>query len=467
VADDASDRMTDPVVSGSPRAATPILVRALRPFQRFAHTQSAGGVILLACAAIALLWANSPWSASYFHLWETNIGIRVGRQALDLSVHHWINDGLMAVFFFVVGLEIKREMLVGELSSPRQAALPLAGALGGMLVPALLYAAFNAGGAGRAGWGIPMATDIAFALGVLALLGPRVPVVLKVFLTALAIADDIGAVLVIALFYTSELAYYWLIIGAGILVALIGLNVLGVRRPAAYLILGVLLWLVFLRSGVHATVAGVVLAMTIPSRTRVHEQEFIDVARGAINEFEAACQPGETVLSNRAQQEAVEALEHVSEAVQSPLFTMERRLHGAVAFLIMPVFALANAGVALGGLADSLSLPVTSGIVLGLVLGKPIGITLFSWLAVRFGWATLPANASWRALHGVSWLGGIGFTMSLFIAGLAFTDPDLLDSAKVGILGASVVAGIAGWLMLKRGMKNEERGIRLDEEPIQ
>jgi NhaA family Na+:H+ antiporter len=448
----------NPTAPDSPKSATPISARVLRPFQRFAHTESAGGIVLLACAAVALVWANSPWRDSYFHLWEIHLGISVGLRALDLSLHHWINDGLMAVFFFVVGLEIKREMLVGELSSARQAALPIAGALGGMIVPALTYAALNATGPGSAGWGIPMATDIAFALGVLALLGPRVPVVLKVFLTALAIADDIGAVLVIALFYTSELAFDWLLVGGGVLAALVALNALGVRRPAGYLVLGVLLWLAFLQSGVHATVAGVVLAMTIPSRTRLHEDEFLAVARGAIDEFEAACQPGETVLSNRAQQEAIEALEHVSEAVQSPLFTMERKLHGAVAFFIMPIFALANAGVALGGLLDSLALPVTAGVMLGLVVGKPIGITLFSWLAVRLGLATLPAQTSWRALHGVSWLGGIGFTMSLFIAGLAFSDANLLDSAKVGILGASMVAGIAGWVMLKGS--NEERGRR-------
>jgi Na+:H+ antiporter, NhaA family len=441
--------MSAPAVPPSSERPTPIVVHVLRPFQRFVHTESAGGVVLLLCAALALGWANSPWGESYFHLWETRIGFRIAGRALDLSLHHWINDGLMAVFFFVVGLEIKREMLVGELSSARQAALPIAGALGGMLVPALIYAAINAGGPGSAGWGIPMATDIAFALGVLALLGPRVPVVLKVFLTALAIADDIGAVLVIALFYTSDLAWSALLAGGGILAALIGLNVLGVRRPGAYLALGVLLWLAFLQSGVHATVAGVVLAMTIPSRTRVHEEEFLAVARGAINEFDAACQPGETVMTNRAQQEAIEALEYVSEGVQSPLFTMERKLHGAVAFFIMPLFALANAGVALGGLLGALSLSVTSGVVLGLVVGKPLGITLFAWLAVRLGWATLPAQASWRALHGVSWLGGIGFTMSLFIAGLAFSDPSLLDSAKLGILGASLVAGIAGWAMLK------------------
>jgi NhaA family Na+:H+ antiporter len=442
----------------TPAANLPIVARALRPFQRFARTESAGGVVLLACATLALAWANSPWSESYFHLWEVRIGMRIGGRALDLSLHHWINDGLMAVFFFVVGLEIKREMRVGELSSPRQAALPIAGALGGMIVPALIYVMLNAGGPGSPGWGIPMATDIAFALGVLALLGPRVPVALKIFLTALAIADDIGAVLVIAVFYTSELSGTSLVAGASIVALLVALNALGVRRPAAYVVPGVLLWLAFLYSGVHATVAGVVLAMTIPSRTRVNEEEFLFRARGAIDEFDAACQPGETVLTNRAQQEAIEALEHASEDVQTPLLVMEHKLHGVVAFLIMPLFALANAGVALGGgLLGALSVPVTAGIVLGLVLGKPLGITLFAWLAVRFGLATLPAQASWRALHGVSWLGGIGFTMSLFIAGLAFADPSLLDSAKVGILSASLLAGVAGWVMLRRS-RTEDRG---------
>ena len=437
-----------------PIAPTPIAVRVLRPFQRFAHTESAGGIVLLVCTAVALLWANSAWSESYHHLWETRIGVRVAGRALDLSLHHWINDGLMAVFFFVVGLEIKREMLVGELSSPRQAALPVAGALGGMIVPALLYATLNAGGPGSAGWGVPMATDIAFALGVLALLGPRVPVALKVFLAALAIADDIGAVLVIALFYTSEISWTSLGAGGAILVALVAFNVFGVRRSAAYVALGILLWLAFIHSGVHATVSGVLLAMTIPARTRLREDEFLHIAKGAIDEFEAACQPGETVLTNRGQQEAIELLERASEAAQSPLLTMEHRLHTAVAFVIMPLFALANAGVELGGdLFGSLSIPVTGGIVLGLVLGKPIGITLFAWVAVRLRLAVLPEHVTWHTLHGVTWLGGIGFTMSLFIASLAFSDAALLDSAKVGILGASSIAGIVGWLMLRTRSK--------------
>jgi NhaA family Na+:H+ antiporter len=435
----------------------PFVVRALRPFQRFAETQSAGGIVLLVSAVVALAWANSPWGEAYFHLWEIPIGFRADGHAFELSLHHWINDGLMAVFFFVVGLEIKREMLVGELSSPRQAALPVAAALGGMLVPALIYAMLNARGEGSPGWGIPMATDIAFALGVLALLGPRVPVALKVFLTALAIADDIGAVLVIALFYTSAISWTSLSVGAFVLLVLIALNALGVHRPSIYLGLGVVLWVAFVASGVHATVAGVALAMTIPSRTRVHEDEFLIRAREAIDEFENACQPGETVLTNRAQQEAIAALEHGAEAVQSPLLTLEHRLQGFVAFFIMPVFALANAGVDLSAdLFASLSLPVTAGVALGLVLGKPLGITLFAWLAVQLGLATLPGQTSWRALHGVSWLGGIGFTMSLFIAALAFPSLALLDSAKVGILGASVVAGAVGAMLLRKRDSTEE-----------
>lgn len=429
----------------------PFVVRAVRPFQRFAETQSAGGIVLLVSAVVALAWANSPWGEAYFHLWEIPIGFRAAGHAFELSLHHWVNDGLMAVFFFVVGLEIKREMLVGELSSPRQAALPVAAALGGMLVPALIYAMLNARGAGSPGWGIPMATDIAFALGVLALLGPHVPVALKVFLTALAIADDIGAVLVIALFYTSAISWTSLSVGAFVLLVLIALNALGVRRPSIYLGLGVLLWVAFVVSGVHATVAGVALAMTIPSRTRVREEEFLSRTREAIDEFENACQPGETVLTNRAQQEAIAALEHAAEAVQSPLLILEHRLHGFVAFFIMPLFALANAGVDLGAdLFASLSLSVTAGVGLGLVLGKPIGITMFAWVAVRLGLATLPAQVSWRELHGVSWLGGIGFTMSLFIAALAFASPALLDSAKVGILGASLIAGGVGAALLRK-----------------
>lgn len=424
--------------------------RLLRPFQQFARTESSGGIVLLVFTAVALAWANSPWSQTYFDLWERKFTVGFDSGVLTMSLHHWINDGLMAVFFFLVGLEIKREMLVGELASARQAALPLAAALGGMVVPAAIYTAFNAGGPGARGWGIPMATDIAFALGVLALLGPRVPAALKVFLTAVAIADDIGAVLVIAVFYTADLSWASLALGGGLLVALIAVNRAGVRHPAVYAMLGVALWGAFLSSGVHATVAGVLFAMTIPSRTRIKEDEFVERARASLREFEQACGSGTTVLSNSQQQEAVHALEGACEGVQAPLLTMERKLHGVVAFGIMPLFAFANAGVRVGSeLFAGLSWPVTLGVFLGLLLGKPLGITALSWLSVRKGVAALPGDVRWRDLHGVSWLGGIGFTMSLFIANLAFGNTNLLDSAKVGILLASLAAGIAGWTMLR------------------
>lgn len=431
----------------------PLIERALKPFAKFAHTASSGGIVLLVCTAIALVWANSPWAASYHHLWELEIAVGAGPFSIRSTLHHLINDGLMAVFFFLVGLEIKREVLIGELASLRQAALPAAAALGGMVVPAAIYAALNAGGPGSAGWGIPMATDIAFALGVLALLGDRVPTGLKVFLAALAIVDDIGAVLVIALFYTSEVSWAALGFAGALLLLAAGANAVGVRRPAAYALIGLALWAAVLASGVHATVAGVLLAMTIPSRTRIDEDEFLLRARRSIGEFERGCGPGTTVLTNQVQQESLLTLEVLCEQAQAPLQRTERKLHGVVAFLIMPLFALANAGVRLGGgdFASALSSPVMLGVLLGLVLGKPLGITLFSWAAVRMGIATLPSRVTWRMVHGAAWLGGIGFTMSLFVAGLAFPDlPALLAAAKLGILAASLGAGICGWMLLRR-----------------
>jgi len=415
--------------------------------------------MLLICTVVALAWANSPWAGSYHRLWEIPLTVGVGSRVLTLSLHHWINDGLMAVFFFLVGLEIKREMLVGELASLRHAALPIAGAIGGMLLPAAIYAAFNATGPGAAGWGIPMATDIAFAVGVLALLGPRVPLSLKVFLVALAIVDDIGAVMVIAFFYTSTISWAAIGTAAAVLAVLSACNAAGVRRPSVYSLLGVLLWAAVLASGVHATIAGVLLAMTVPSSTRINEDEFLRRGRAILDDFERACSPATTVLTNADQQHAIHEMEIAGEQAQAPLLRIEQKLHGVVAFGIMPLFALANAGVHFGAdLFGTLSIPVTLGIVLGLVIGKPLGITLIAWLATRLGAAALPSGIRWRALHGVSWLGGIGFTMSLFIAGLAFrSSPALLDSAKVGILAASLAAGLVGWIMLRRPAPTPER----------
>ncbi len=458
-------------VAGRGRSdAAPLADRLLAPFRRFAALEAAGGLVLLACTAVALAWANSPWAESYHHLWETRLAVTVGGRTLGTTLHHLINDGLMAVFFFLVGLEIKREMLVGALASARRAALPVAAALGGMLVPAAFYAAVNARGPGASGWGVPMATDIAFALGVLALLGSRVPVTLKVFLAALAIADDIGAVLVIAAFYSGGVAWGALGLAAALLAAAFGANWAGVRRPWAYALLGVPLWGAVMASGVHATVAGVLLAFAIPARTRVDEPEFLAEARQSLDDFDAALGPpapgserlARLVLTNGASQEALHCLEELTEAAQPPLHRMEHALHGAVAFGVMPLFALANAGVTLGGGADgggalaalarALATPVALGVILGLVLGKPLGITLGAWLAVRLGVAERPAGVGWGAIHGVSWLGGIGFTMALFVAGLAFpgtAGAALLGEAKLGILAASLAAGLVGWLLLR------------------
>src|SRR5690606_5118621 len=350
----------------------------------------------------------------------TYLSIGVGEWSFRLSAHHLINDALMAVFFFLVGLEIKREMLVGELASVRAAALPIAGAAGGVVVPALIYFAINPTGVESSGWGIPMATDIAFALGILALMGPRIPLGLKVFLAALAIVDDLIAVLVLALFYTAEVSLAALGLGAVVLLALVVMNRLGVRHPGAYAAVGFFLWAAFLVSGVHATIAGVLLALTVPARTRIDTQEFSARSKEIIAAFDDAGVEGTSVLTNEGQQAAIQALEDSCEDAQAPLRRLEHGLHVWVAFLIIPLFALANAGVRLSGdLGAALTHPVTLGVMFGLVLGKPVGIMLASWLAVRSGVAVLPAGVSWQTILGVSCLGGIGFTMSLFVATLA------------------------------------------------
>lgn len=437
-------------------SGAPLIERVFGPFQRFFATSAAGGIVLLTATAVALIWANSSWADSYHHLWETPFTIGSAGFGLTLPLHAWVNDGLMAVFFLLVGLEIKRETLVGELSSRRTAALPVAAALGGMIVPALLYALVNRGGPGAAGWGVPMATDIAFALGILAILGERVPTGLRVFLAALAIADDLGAVLVIAIFYTSAISWPALASAGLVVLALFALNRAGVRRPLTYALLGVALWVLMLKSGVHATVAGVLLALTVPARTRISEEQFIAAAEASLADFRAADLPGTTVLTNQGHQEALTRIERAADAAQAPLQRMEQALHGVVAFVIMPVFALANAGVSLGGVSATLRSPIALGVALGLILGKPLGITLASLAAVRVGAADLPTGVTFRHLHGTAWLGGIGFTMSLFIAGLAFGDAANLDTAKIGILGASVLAGATGYVILWRTPRSSD-----------
>ncbi len=425
--------------------------RILSPFQKFLHAETSGGVILLACTVIALVWANSPWGGSYVSLWETKVGFTIGSSELSKSLLLWINDGLMAVFFLVVGLEIKREILVGELARPRQAALPMAAALGGMIAPALCYFALNPGNPEARGWGVPMATDIAFSLGVLALVGKSVPLSAKVFLTAFAIVDDIGASLVIAVFYTEDISVAHLGIGAGFLALMIGANVAGVRRSVPYYLLGIALWFCFLKSGVHPTIAGVLAAMTIPARTRVNAKDFLASTKVFVSEFERSGLVDEHVLTSREQAGALEALERACEMAQTPLQRLEHAHHPWVAFAIMPIFALANAGVSLrAGLGEALTSSVSIGVMLGLLLGKQLGVTLAAWLAIRLGIAEMPQGLTWRHVYGLSWLGAIGFTMSLFIASLAFDDARMLAAAKVGILGASTVAGVGGFLILKR-----------------
>ena len=421
--------------------------------REFVHDEAFGGILLLACALVALGWANSPWRQSYADLWDAKVTLGTVQLNLTETLKHWVNDGLMAIFFFVVGLEIKREVLVGELASPRRAALPAVAALGGVFVPAALYLLVNGGRIGSEGWGIPMATDIAFALGVMALLGDRVPLALKVFLTALAIVDDILAVLVIALFYTAGVDWSALAAGGGVLVLLVLANRLGLRQIWVYGALGLALWVAVFESGIHATVAGVLLAMTIPARTRLDPDRFLRRGRRLLDRFDQAGEHGESVLTNGARQEALAELEDAVEGASAPLQRLEHALHPLVAFAIVPVFALANAGVTIeGSLADAVGNRITLGVVLGLVLGKQLGITLAAWLAVRLRLTDLPEGIALRQIYAAGWLAGIGFTMSLFVADLAFADAgeaDRLTAAKIGILIASLVAGGVGWLLLR------------------
>ncbi len=426
-----------------PRTSTPV-----SQFQHFFQTEAASGALLVISAIIALVVANSGWSDRYHQLLTTAVGVSVGTRELSLTIHQWINDGLMAVFFLLVGLEIKRELVAGELASRRSATLPIAAALGGMIVPALIYLAIGQGSDAR-GWAIPMATDIAFALGVLALVAPRAPSGLKVFLAALAIVDDMGAVVVIALFYSTSIAWNALV-GAGIiLLMLVALNAIGVRRVMPYLFLGACLWYFAHESGIHATIAGVLVAMTIPTRTRINATQFSETAKGLLDHFDRTETGDFLVITSKGQQEAITGLERASEDVTAPLLRLEHALHGFTAYVIMPLFALSNAGVSLTGSSTGV---VTLAVIGGLAIGKPVGITAAALVAVRLKIASLPEGVSWTALHGCAWLGGIGFTMSLFIATLAFGTTSQLEAAKVGILGGSVLSAIAGSIIVRRGI---------------
>ena len=405
---------------------------------------------MLAAAVVALAWANSPFADTYTAVWTTQLTLQLGDVGLSGSLNFWINDGLMAIFFFVVGLEIKRELLIGELTPLRRALLPISAALGGALLPALIFVAFTRGGDGSSGWGVPMATDIAFALGVLAVLGSRVPIGLKIFVTALAIADDLLAILVIALFYASDLSVPALAAAAFVLALLVAANRLHVRHYLVYAALGVALWAAVLASGVHATIAGVLLAFTVPATTRIDGRQFVRRARELVDVFDGADHPDDVRRSGE-RQSALADLEDATEAIQTPLQRLEGSLHPLVAYMIVPLFALANAGVSVGAATTSaITSPVAYGIFVGLLVGKQLGILGVTWAVVRLGWADLPPGVGWRHIWGAAWVAGIGFTMSLFIAELAFeNDHGFVDVAKVAILAASVVAAIGGWIVLR------------------
>lgn len=421
------------------------LYRALSPFRSFVSNYVSGGILLLLATVVALFWANSPWAASYHALWEMDASITVGPYSHVHSLRDWINDGLMALFFFVVGLEIKRQILVGELNNRRGATLPIAAALGGMIVPALIYLAINVGGPGVDGWAIPMATDIAFALGVLAVLGDRIPIGGRVFLTALAIIDDIGAVLVIALVYTGGIEWNALLLSGALLVALVVVNRAGVTHPAVYAVLGIGVWLAMFASGIHATVAGVLVALTIPVRSWIHPAELVEEGRALLDGLAATGGNGVSVLADPQQQSLLHRLSGAVQAAEPPLQRLEHSLNPWVAYAIVPVFALANAGVELpADLGAALQGPVLLGVVGGLVIGKPLGIVLATWLAIRLRLTILPPGVTWRHLLGIGCLGGIGFTMSIFIANLAFEQENLLAASKTGVLLASVTAGVLG-----------------------
>ena len=425
--------------------------RVLTPFEEFIHRQTTSGLLLMGSVIVALFLANSSFADIYLHFIHTPVNVSIGNWELNLSLHHWVNDGLMALFFFVVGLELKREIMVGELSDLRQAALPIIAAIGGMVVPALIYLAFNHEGDAARGWGIPMATDIAFAVGALVLLANRVPKALITFLVALAIADDLGAVLVIALFYTQELALNWLIASVALLAVLLTFNFAGIRKIMPYFVVAVLLWYALLQSGVHATLAGVLGALTVPARSKYDPSLFVERIKAQLERFMANRQQDDTLMTNEKLYSVVQNLEESVQGVQTPLQRLEHIWHLPVAFIVIPIFALFNAGIPLqfSSLGETFTHPVMLGVTFGLLFGKFIGITGACWLALRLGVGQLPSDTSFSQIAAVSVLGGIGFTMSIFIAELGFaSQPEYLLMAKTGVLTASLLAGLLGFVWL-------------------
>jgi NhaA family Na+:H+ antiporter len=419
------------------------------PVNKFIHQEHTSGIVLFISVVIAIVWVNSPLQHFYHELWDIKFSMGFAGHMLDHSLHLWINDGLMAIFFFVIGLELKREFIAGELSSIKKASLPMVAAFGGMLVPALIYFLINKGHTSEHGWGIPMATDIAFALALLSIAGKHIPPSVKVFLSALAVADDLGAVLVIAIFYSSHIALVPLTIGAWLLAILLIGNKMGIRNIAFYLVIGFAVWVAFLLSGIHATIAGVLVAFTIPARTRINEKSYADSLRKLLFNFEKEI-PNNSTLTTPEQHHAIEQIKKLSTDAETPLQKIEFMLHPWVAFVVMPLFALANAGIVIGSnFFSALVNPVSLGVTVGLLAGKFIGVLTGTWLMIKFG-AQLPAKSTWKQIAGVALLAGVGFTMSLFISGLAFSQPEMVDQAKYGILLASILAGALGVMVLRK-----------------
>lgn len=442
------------------------LDKVLSPIEEFIHRQTTSGILLMLCAVVALFLANSSLAHDYHDFFKLYFTFGLEGFQLSKSLHHWINDGLMAIFFLVVGLELKRELLVGELANVKQALLPIIAAVGGMLAPALIYFSINPSGHTVDGWGIPMATDIAFALGALALLGKRIPQNLLMFLVALAIVDDLGAVIVIALFYTESINMNALLLAGGSIFILVGLNLGGVRRLLPYLLIGSILWVAMLKSGVHATLAGVILAFTIPMKPKYDPKRFLEQIQEGVEKITSAFKKNENIIVNDALRSRVQALGDGVALVQAPAQILEHKLHLSTAFLVIPIFALANAGVPIdfANISSVLAHPVAMGIGLGLVLGKLIGIAGFTWVAVKLGISELPKGLNMNHIIGVSFMGGIGFTMSIFIAELGFAHhPEDLLMAKTGILFASLTAGLIGftWLYFSSRKQTDESDVQL------
>lgn len=438
--------------------------RAEQKIREFLQSQATAGVLLFIAAVAALVWANSPAGHFYEELLHYKLGLTIAGHTFALSIGHWVNDGLMVLFFLVVGLEIKRELLVGELSSWDRAALPVVAAAGGMIFPALIYTALNFGGPGADGWGVPMATDIAFAIGVLSLFGKRVPLGLKVFLLALAIADDLGAVAVIALFYTDQINIGAAIMAVAGLVVMYVLGRVGMRRPVVYMVLAFIVWLGVLMSGVHATIAGVLVALVVPVRTTISPQRFWEDVRHHLDALGREEVTSMSMVERREQFHRISAIRDNAIHMQPPGLVLEEFWTPIQAYIILPLFALCNAGVVFdSGFVGLIASPISLGVILGLVVGKYLGITLMSWLAVTMRMAQLPQGVDWKQIQAVALMAGIGFTMALFISNLAFASEEQLRAAKTGILIGSTIAAIAGAWLLARALAGRE--VAKSEEP--